>query len=139
MEIIFISERIFMKHAIITCASQNILHELVPLLNSIDFFNHTCDVIVFYKNFPEKIIKKLQSVEWTFNLIFHPLEYSTKEFKSLKGGICTARWGHVAKYGLEYDSVVLLDADMVLTSNIDDMLSLSSLKYILGVRGGIWI
>lgn len=125
-----------MKYAIFVSFSENIIQEFIPFLNSIDYFNHDLDVIVMYQYTSEEMLKRIKEVDWSFNLKLVPLEADKDDPRKdkMKYVAVVYRFKKMAEMGKKYDACVMLDADMILLSNITDILEASIGKNIYGAK-----
>lgn len=124
------------RSAIMLSASKKVLHELAIMLNSLDYFDHKCDVfIIYYKDISEDIIDLIASKNWSFNLYFEPLHVpSYAKRYNVKGTMITYRFKTIGDISSGYDSIGIFDSDMVLLSNVEDVLGAATGESIIGVN-----
>ena len=124
------------KYAIFVALSGNVIHEFIPFINSLDFFGNKVDLIVLYWNLSQEFRQFVLSKNWSFNVRFVPLEVdkSDKRLEKIKYKMCVYRFRQMAKLGKNYAACVLMDIDMVLMSNIEDILEMAQHENILGVK-----
>lgn len=108
----------------------------VPFINSIDYFDHQFDVIVMHKYVSDRSLEILRSKDWVFNLRLIPLEVDAGDSRVNNIRYCMAnyRFKQMAELGIDYDACVLLDVDMILLSNIEDLLEASRGRNIYGAK-----
>jgi len=124
------------NYAIFCSLSEDMMKVFVPFINSVDYFDHHFDMIVMHKYLSEDVIELIKSKDWKFNLQFIPLEVDESDPRVNNIRYCMAnyRFKQMAELGTAYDACVLLDVDMVLLSNIEDLLEASVGKNIFGVK-----
>jgi len=125
-----------MKYAIFVSLSGNVIHEFVPFINSLDYFEHKVDLIVLYKDVPKKFRTLIESKDWSFNIKFVPLKIdeNDKRIEKIKYVMCVYRFAQMAEMGVDYDACLLMDIDMVMLSNVEDILGASVNGMIFGAK-----
>lgn len=124
------------SYAIFCSLSGDMVKVFTPFINSLDYFDHHFDVVVMHKHLSEDVIECVRSKDWKFNLRFVPLEVDGDDPRAANVRYCMAnyRFRQMAKLGVAYDACVLLDVDMMLLSNIEDLLEASRGRNIFGAK-----
>lgn len=136
------------KFASITSCTNNYLPYLNAQLNSFDCMRHSHDVHVLAVNVDDRYreyIERAKKVDWTFELYFHERKYDDyPEYGTFRQISQKMRWRemivlskfcryHALKELSYYDSLVLLDVDMMIVRNFEKFFELvKDTKYIIG-------
>ncbi len=104
------------EYAYVVCADVRYLPEVVAELNSLDFVGNKQDVHFYGYKIPEEVIHQFKLL--SFEVFFHNItEEEIKESHGLSEVVCRKRYWFANKIGGRYDSICVLDADMIFTRN----------------------
>ena len=126
------------NYAYIVCACNKYVPEVNALLNSLDWVGNTQDVHLWYYNYPEDYVKRLESQPFIYNLILHKIEEpEAREYGGVGEIVCRKRYwfaSDIAKRYL-YDAVCVLDADMVFVRDPIQFFDIASVTgFIIGTH-----
>lgn len=99
------------KNLTVIAASENYLAGVNALINSLDYWKIDTDILLLSFRLPKEYLEKIQEV---FDFNFHIIE-STGEHQVLSTAI--ERFKYAVEIGKEYESILLLDADMYFMSD----------------------
>ena len=100
------------KFAFVVSACSKYTVETVALLNSLDFVGNKNDVHIYGVNLPEVLLSQLGDLGYA--AIHHPVEEKeVEESHGISEITCRKRYWYAAEVGRMYDSVCVLDADMI--------------------------
>jgi hypothetical protein len=99
------------KNLTIVAASKDYLPGLNALLNSMDYWKIDSDVLLISWKLPQEYIKKAQEV-FNFNVKVIESEHENQTY-----GTAYERFKYAVEYGKNYESILLLDADMYFMSD----------------------
>ena len=100
------------KYCYIVCATNTYVPELVANLNSLDFVGNKQDVHVYGIEIEQSVIEQFKKL--SYSVIFNNV--TEEEWTADKGRsetVCRKRYYFAAQIGQDYDSVCVLDADLV--------------------------
>ncbi len=109
------------NYAFFICSNREYIPFLNVLLNSLDRCGiNNVDVYLMYYEFDLEYLKKIKN-SFSFNLI--PIEIKKERFsinifnkRNKNLFIKQARFKYIKEYGMEYDAICMLDADMFITT-----------------------
>ena len=121
------------KHAFVVSACKKYVPELCALLNSLDQVGNKHDVHVIGYELPKSFTAQFDALSFTV----HHYDIPENEAR-LYGGeseiLCRKRYWYAAEWGKHYDSICVLDADMVVVRNVDNFFEIANkCNFILGV------
>jgi len=124
------------KYAFVVGACNKYIPEVNALINSLDSCGNESDLHVWHYNWPEEYINKLKSTKWNYGLILHKIEEKeAREYGGVGEIVCRKRYWYAAEIGKEYDSVCVLDADLVFTRDPWQFFKIAAdTGFILGVH-----
>ena len=110
------------NYAFFICSNDGYIPFLNVLLNSLDKYNiNNVDVYLMYYEFNLDYLEKIKN-SFDFNLI--PVEIKKENFKihdfnknNKNLFIKQSRFKYIKKYGMKYDAICMLDADMFITTS----------------------
>ncbi len=104
------------NYAFVVCADIRYLPEVIAELNSLDYVGNTNDVHFYGYKIPQEVIDQFPALN--YKVIFHEI---IEEEVSLNHGlsevVCRKRYFFANEIGKNYESICVLDADMVFTRN----------------------
>lgn len=107
-----------MKHLFVVSACKKYVPELCALLNSIDMTGNKHDVLVLGYELPASFTDQFSKLG--FKTIFYDIpEAEARQYGGESEILCRKRYWYAAEYGKSYDSVCLLDADMLVIRPLD--------------------
>jgi len=122
-------------NAFIVTACSKYIPEINALLGSFDYIGSKTDVHLWYYQYPDDYVEKLEKAEWSFKLYLHKIEEpEAREFGGVGEIVCRKRYWFAAEIGKSYDAVCVLDADMIFVRDPFQFFEIASKTgYILGV------
>lgn len=122
-----------MRHAFVVSACKKYVPELCALLNSLEAIKNTHDVFVIGFELPKEFTEQFHKLG--YRVIFHDVpEADAREFGGESEILCRKRYWYAAEWGKNYDSVCLLDADMLFVRPVDQFFEIAAkCDLILGV------
>ena len=122
-----------MKNAFIVSACQKYVPELATLLNSLEQTGNKHDVHVIGYKLPPYMTAQFENL--TYRVHFYDIpEEEARMFGGESEILCRKRYWYAAEWGKEYDSICILDADMILIRNVDNFFKIAAeCDLILGV------
>lgn len=122
-----------MRHAFIVSACKKYVPELCALLNSLEAIGNWHDVYVIGYDLPADFTEQFSKVRYKITHYAIP-EAEAREFGGESEILCRKRYWYAAEWGAEYDSICLLDADMVFVRPVDQFFQIAAeCDFILGV------
>lgn len=122
-----------MRHAFIVSACKKYVPELTALLNSLELIGNRHDVFVIGYELPEALTSQFPGLSYKVTHYAIP-EAEAREYGGESEILCRKRYWYAAEWGKEYDSVCLLDADMLFVRPVDLQLEIAAkCDIILGV------
>lgn len=107
-----------MKFAFVVSACKKYVPELCALLNSMEMVGNKHDVFVIGYELPKNFTD--QFADLGFKVIYYEIpEAEAREFGGESEILCRKRYWYAAEWGKDYDSVCLLDADMIIVRPLD--------------------
>jgi len=121
------------KNVSIVAASSNYLGELNALFNSIDYWEIDTDVVLLSYKLPEDYLKRIQEV-FDFNIkIIQAPEGEQIRMTAIE------RFRVACEEGKNYEAILLLDADIYFTANVDLYFDVASKGFIITSHNGMII
>lgn len=122
-----------MRHAFIVSACSKYIPELTALLNSLDAIGNKHHVYVIGYQLPKEFTDQFDRLGYYVEHYAIP-EAEAREFGGESEILCRKRYWYAAEWGKEYDSVCLLDADMLFVRPVDQYFEIADkCGFILGV------
>lgn len=122
-----------MKYAFIVSACKKYVPELCALLNSLEMIGNKHDVLLIAYELPESFTSQFEKLSFHVET-YHVPEYEAREFGGESEILCRKRYWYAAEWGKDYDSVCILDADMIIVRPVDLFLEIAAKTgIILGV------
>lgn len=110
------------NYAFFICSNREYIPFLNVLLNSID--KHKLDNVDVYLMYYEFDLKYLEKIKNSFNFNLIPIEIKKERFsinifnkRNKNLFIKQARFKYIKEYGMKYDAICMLDADMFVTTH----------------------
>lgn len=104
------------KYAFIVCADIRYLPEVVALLNSLDYMGNKQDVHFYGYKIPRTVLDQFKKLD--YKVFYHNIsEEEIQVSHGLSEVVCRKRYLFANKIGSMYESICVLDADMVFTRN----------------------
>jgi len=120
------------NYAIVVSACKKYVPELTALLNSLERIGNVHDVHINGFNLPFEFVAQLDNL--SYSVFHHPIsEADAREFGGESEILCRKRYWFAAEWGQFYDSVCVLDADMIVVRNMDAFFRIAEHGTILGV------
>jgi len=121
-----------MRHAFIVSACKKYVPELCALLNSLEMIGNKHDVFVIGYELPDEFVEQFAYAKINsftegsssslpqeinklgFKVFYYPIpEAEAREYGGESEILCRKRYWYAGEWGKDYDSVCLLDADMI--------------------------
>jgi hypothetical protein len=100
------------KYAFIVGATYGYVPELCAMLNSLDYVGSKADVHILGIELPVKFVAQFERL--SYRVIFHNIPETEWQPEGGRSEIvCRKRYWYAAEFGLGYDAVCVLDADLV--------------------------
>lgn len=120
------------RYSFVVAATYGYIPELCGLLNSLDFVGSKADMHVIGIELPDEFVGQFNKL--SYKVIFHNVDQS--EWEADRGRsevVCRKRYWYAAEYGLGYDAVCILDADLIFCRNPEQFFNIAAKTgYILG-------
>lgn len=122
-----------MRHCFVVSACKKYVPELTALLNSLEMVGNKHDVFVIGYELPKELTAQFSDLG--YKIIFYDIpEAEAREYGGESEILCRKRYWYAAEWGKAYDSVCILDADMVVVRPLDLQLEIAAkCDIILGV------
>ena len=122
-----------MKHAFIVSACKKYVPELAALLNSLEMIGNKHDVFVIGFELPTPLTDQFKDL--SYKVVYYPIpEAEAREYGGESEILCRKRYWYAAEWGKDYDSVCILDADMLIIRPLDLFLEIAAkCEIVLGV------
>ena len=99
-------------YAFIMCCDVRYLPEAIALLNSLDYIGNKQDLHWYGYQIPIEVLSQLDIL--SYQVYFHLItEHEVQESHGLSEVVCRKRYYYANEIGKDYESVCVLDADMV--------------------------
>jgi len=122
-----------MRHAFIVSACKKYVPELAALLNSLEMIGNKHDVFVIGFELPTPLTDQFKDL--SYKVVYYPIpEAEAREYGGESEILCRKRYWYSAEWGKDYDSVCILDADMLIIRPLDLFLEIAAkCEIVLGV------
>ena len=121
-----------MRYAFVVAACKKYVPELCALLNSLEYVRNTHDVFVIGYELPKSFTEQFAGLG--YNVAFYDVpEAEARQWGGESEILCRKRYWYAGEWGKDYDAVCLLDADMLVTRNVDNFFEIAAkCDFILG-------
>lgn len=121
------------KYCFVFSMCQKYLPEGTALLNSLENIGNKHDVFVIGYKLPQEFTEQFKSLGFKVTHYDIP-EAEARQYGGESEILCRKRYWYAAEWGKVYDSVCLLDADMLFVRNVDSFFEIAArCDFILGV------
>ncbi len=112
------------KYCIIVSACKKYIPELCSLLNSLYNINNKHDVFVIGYQLPKEFIDQFSNLSYKVILYDIP-EEEARQYGGESEILCRKRYWYAGEWGKNYQSILLLDADMVFVRPVDNFFKIA--------------